>query len=80
MLILSRRVGEEIVIAGDVRVRVTKVHGKRVRLGVEAPDNVLIHRGEVHHRFASLIGDENESESAGTPGDRHDLRLERWLR
>lgn len=47
MLILSRRVGEEIVIGRDIRVRVTKVHGNRVRLAVEAPAVVPIHRGEI---------------------------------
>jgi carbon storage regulator len=75
MLILSRRVGEEIVIAGDVRVRVTKVHGKRVRLAVEAPDDVLIHRGEVHHRLVGLLGEEDGLKSAETPRDQCDLEL-----
>lgn len=58
MLVLSRRVGEEIVIAGNIRVRVTKIHGSRIRLAVEAPDNVAILRGEVAHRIREAPGEE----------------------
>ena len=79
MLILSRRVGEEIVIDGNVRVRVTKVHGKRVRLAVEAPDSVSIHRGEVRQQFTGFKGIDNSLDSAEALGGPLDLQLERCL-
>jgi carbon storage regulator len=48
MLVLTRRVGEEIVIAGDVRVTVVAVQGDKVRLGIVAPKEVPVHRQEVY--------------------------------
>jgi carbon storage regulator len=47
MLVLSRKVGEEIVIGDEVRVRVVSVHGNQVRLGFEAPRTVAIQREEL---------------------------------
>ena len=50
MLVLSRKVGEEIVIDGVIRVTVVSVQGDRVRLGIQAPPNVLVDRAEIHER------------------------------
>lgn len=50
MLILSRRVGEEIVINGNIRVIVTAIVGNRVRLGIIAPPSVQVDRDEIHAR------------------------------
>ncbi len=47
MLVLSRKVGESIQIAGDIRVTVTQVRGGRVRLSIEAPPSVRIARREI---------------------------------
>ncbi len=47
MLVLTRKVGESIVIAGDIVVTVLELRGGQVRLGVEAPKEVSIHRSEV---------------------------------
>jgi carbon storage regulator len=47
MLVLSRRVGEEIVIAGDIRVAVLETSGKRVCLGITAPYAVPVIRLEL---------------------------------
>ena len=46
MLVLSRRAGEEIVIDGNITVRVTAVKGGRVLLGITAPGSVPVHRLE----------------------------------
>ena len=48
MLVLTRRTGEEIVIDGHIRVRVTVVRGDRVRLGITAPESVRVDRAEIH--------------------------------
>ncbi len=50
MLVLSRRVGEEIIINDNIRVTVVAVKGDRVRLGIVAPRNVNVDRSEVHER------------------------------
>jgi len=57
MLVLSRKVGESLVIAGNIRVVVNRVAGNRVTIGIEAPDTVNIVRGELENRggdFAEL--------------------------
>jgi carbon storage regulator len=48
MLVLTRRVGEEIVIGGDIRITVTAIIGSKVRIGVTAPDFVRVDREEIH--------------------------------
>ena len=50
MLILSRKVGEEIVIDGRIRVTIAAVKGDRVRVGITAPPDVPVDRAEVHQR------------------------------
>jgi carbon storage regulator len=50
MLVLTRRIGEEIVIDGAIRVIVLDVRGDRIRLGVCAPVSVRVDRQEVHER------------------------------
>lgn len=52
MLVLSRRIGEEIVIEGNIRVRVVGITGGRVRVGVIAPSYVQVDRQEVMERRA----------------------------
>jgi carbon storage regulator len=47
MLVLSRRLGEEIIIAGGIRVIVVGVKGNQVRLGVAAPPSITVDRQEV---------------------------------
>jgi len=50
MLVLSRRVGEELVINNNIRVVITDVQGDKVRIGIEAPPDVPVDRKEVHER------------------------------
>jgi carbon storage regulator len=50
MLVLTRRVGEEIVIDGNIRVMVVAVNGDKIRLGIIAPSSVTVDRKEVHDR------------------------------
>lgn len=68
MLVLSRRIGESIVIGNEVVVRVIDVRGDQVRLGIDAPRDVQIHREEV---FLELQK-ENES-AAGASARTRDL-------
>ena len=58
MLVLTRRLGEEIVIAGDIHIRVVAIQGDRVRLGIEAPESVCVDRKEIHERRSSFAGEQ----------------------
>lgn len=51
MLILTRRVGETVVIGDEVQVTVLGVKGNQVRLGVNAPRDVSVHRQEIYERI-----------------------------
>lgn len=51
MLILTRRVGEKLVIGDDVTVTVLGVKGTQVRIGVQAPADVAVHREEIYDRI-----------------------------
>ncbi|MBC7819205.1 MAG: carbon storage regulator CsrA [Planctomycetaceae bacterium] len=55
MLVLARRVGEEIVIGDDIRVTVLEVRGNQVRLGIVAPKSVRVLRQEIENRPADLV-------------------------
>jgi carbon storage regulator len=58
MLVLTRKVGEEIVIGDDIHVKVVAVQGDRVRLGIEAPRTIPVDRLEVHRRRAEFQNEE----------------------
>ncbi len=58
MLILTRRVGESVVIGEEVTVTVLGVKGNQVRIGINAPKNVAVHREEIFERIkAEQTGD-----------------------
>ena len=48
MLVLTRRINESIVINDDISVLVVEIRGDRVRLGIEAPKDVAVHRKEIY--------------------------------
>ena len=61
MLLLTRRVGETLMIGDNISVTVLGVKGNQVRIGVNAPKDVSIHREEIYQR----ILDEKEQENSG---------------
>lgn len=69
MLVLTRKVNQSIVIGGTVVVRVLQVGRDQVRLGIEAPAEVLVHREEVFQALEAA----NRTAATTTPERLHDL-------
>ena len=65
MLVLTRKLGQSIVIGDEIEVVVLEVRGEQVRLGIKAPKTVTVHRKEIYDQ----IRDENKSSSEVRPED-----------
>ena len=62
MLILTRRVGETVMIGDDVTITVLGVKGNQVRVGINAPKHVAVHREEIYERI------KREQQGVGSDG------------
>jgi carbon storage regulator len=69
MLVLSRHRDESIMIGDNIVVTIVDIRGDKVRLGIEAPSDIPVHRQEVYE----AIQRENRKASALKPGDTRDL-------
>ncbi len=47
MLILTRKLGESIAIGNDIKITLLEIKGRQIRIGIEAPSNVTVHREEI---------------------------------
>lgn len=56
MLILTRRISESIIIGDDVKITVLGVKGNQVRIGIDAPKHLSVHREEIYERIKSEAG------------------------
>lgn len=54
MLILTRKIGESLLIGDDVEITVLSVRGSQVKLGVKAPKEIAVHREEIYQRIKAL--------------------------
>jgi len=68
MLILTRRIGETLIIGDDVNITVLGVKGNQVRLGINAPKDVSVHREEIYLRIQQEK-EGGESEGQDTTSD-----------
>jgi len=59
MLVLSRKPGESVTIGDEVRITVLSISGKQVRIGIEAPSDIAVHREEIYNKIAN---EQNENE------------------
>lgn len=64
MLILTRRVQEALIINDNVTITVLSVKGNQVRLGIDAPRDVEVHREEIYHRVKASKALQTETELA----------------
>jgi carbon storage regulator len=71
MLVLSRKKNESIVINNDITIVVVEIRGDKVRLGVDAPKEIPVHRREVYDAIKrnEALAAEGDSAEAGTTGD-----------
>ena len=73
MLVLSRKKNESIVINNDITIVVVEIRGDKVRLGVEAPKEVPVHRREVYEAIKRNELEQRdaarETDATGAPGD-----------
>jgi carbon storage regulator len=70
MLVVSRRAGESVVIGDDVTVSVLEVRGDVVRIGIDAPRSIAVHRAELLAQLA-----QSNQEAASPPADAVDSLL-----
>ncbi|MDD5434010.1 MAG: carbon storage regulator CsrA [Nitrospira sp.] len=71
MLILTRKSGEGIRVGDEIKVVILEIKGNQVRVGIEAPQNIQVHRDEVHERIRS----ENITAASVTPAPDYLQRL-----
>ena len=59
MLVFGRKLDEDVMIGDEVRVTIVEIRGNSVRLGIDAPDHIKVHRGEIYKQIK-----QEEAESA----------------
>ncbi len=69
MLVLSRKKGESVIIRENIVVTVVEIRGDKVRLGIEAPEDVPVHRREVYEAIKRVEGSQTKSPEIPTSNE-----------
>ena len=69
MLVLSRKKGESVIIRENIVVTVVEIRGDKVRLGIEAPEDVPVHRREVYEAIKRAEGSQTKSPEIPTSNE-----------
>lgn len=64
MLVLTRRLGESLIIGQDIKVTILAVRGNQVRFGIQAPAHIAIHREEVYQRIQKAFEEEDNARAS----------------
>ena len=60
MLILTRRIGETVIVGDNIKITVLGVKGHQIRLGIDAPKDVSVHREEIYNKIKTESGNKKE--------------------
>ncbi|AKD38909.1 carbon storage regulator [Pasteurella multocida subsp. multocida OH4807] len=62
MLILTRKVGESLLIGDDISITILNIRGNQVKIGIKAPKDVSVHREEIYQRIKQALDEPQQSE------------------
>ncbi len=77
MLILTRRVGETITVGSEIKVTVLGVSGAQVRVGIDAPKDVAVHREEIYARIQAEEPSASSNQFDATPSPSLSVRVKK---
>ena len=69
MLVLSRKKHESIIIGDNITIVVVEIRGDKVRLGIEAPKEITVHRNEVYEAIQAANQKEKDDDEGNNPPD-----------
>ncbi|EEX50778.1 TPA: carbon storage regulator CsrA [Pasteurella multocida] len=62
MLILTRKVGESLLIGDDISITILNIRGNQVKIGIKAPKDVSVHREEIYQRIKQAMDEQKQSD------------------